>query len=130
MRAAIFQSILLAFAAATPLCAAATALADDYTCDDGGPCIIEATDLGNYRVALTWSGQDARYDFFKIIVGLHGGGAPIERPVKGRNGGSANFNLQVAGDYEITVSGCFGSRKRPADASCTPSSETVRMNLY
>ena len=105
------------------------ALADEYTCDDEGPCIIEATDLDDYKVALTWSGQGTRYDFFKIIVGLHGGGAPIEYPLKGRDGGNGRFNLVRAGDYEITVSGCYGSRKRPNEASCIPSSEKVRMNL-
>ena len=105
-------------------------LADVYTCDDEGPCIVDATDLGNYKVALKWSGQGTPYDFFKIIVGLHGGGDPIEYPVKGRNGGKGRFDLIRAGDYEITVSGCYGSRKRPVDASCIPSSEKVRMNLY
>lgn len=115
-------------AAAVPLGASAL-LADEYTCDDDGPCIIEAQDMGNYKVALTWSGQGTRYDFFKIVVGLHGGGEPTAYPVKGRSGGSGTLDVIRAGDYEITVSACFGSRKQPDDASCVPSSETVRINL-
>lgn len=120
-------SVALAF---TFQSASSNALADEYTCDDEGPCIIDAEDLGDFKVALRWSGQGTRYDFFKIIVGLHGGGDPIEYPVKGTKGGRATLNLIEAGDYEITTAGCFGSRKKPNEASCIPSSETVRMNLY
>jgi hypothetical protein len=88
-------------------------------CDRSGP-LPRRTDVG----------QGTPYDFFKIIVSLHGGGDPKEYPVKGRNGGKGRFDLVRAGDYEITVAGCYGSRKRPHDASCIPSSEKVRMNLY
>ncbi|MEO9229019.1 MAG: hypothetical protein ABI216_08755 [Devosia sp.] len=105
-------------------------LADDYTCEDDGPCIIQADDLGGFQVFLKWSRQGTRYDFFKTIVGQHGAGVRKEYPVKGRNGGAGKFSLMGVGDYEITVAGCFGSRKRPDEASCDPSSEKVRMNLY
>jgi hypothetical protein len=129
MQFRIALASLLACVALASFAGVSTVLADEYTCDDDGPCIVDAEDLGNYKVALQWSGQGTRYDFFKIIVGIHGGGAPLEYPLKGRNGGMGRFNLLRAGDYEITVSGCYGSRKRPADASCIPSSEKVRMNL-
>lgn len=130
MRSRVIPVDLLVCLVMVAFLGTSTVLADEYTCDDEGPCIIEATDLGGYKVALTWSGQGTRYDFFKIIVGLHGGGDPIEYPLKGRDGGKGRFNLVRAGDYEITVSGCYGSRKKPNEASCIPSSEKVRMNLY
>jgi hypothetical protein len=106
-----------------------SALADDYTCDENGPCIVQASDLGGHRVWLKWSGQSTPYDFYKISVSLHGGGPQKDYGMRGRDGGQGRFNLRDAGDYEITVAGCFGSRKQMADASCTPSSEHVRMNL-
>lgn len=102
---------VLAAVLASPLVSAA--LADEYTCDDEGPCIVDATDLGHYRVALTWSGQGTPYDFFKIIVGLHGGGDPKEYPVKGRKGGKGRFDLVRAGDYEITVAGAMALASDP-----------------
>ncbi len=106
---------------------ASTARSDPYTCDDNKPCIIEASEAGRYRVRLEWSGQGTEYDYYKIIVRLHGGGKGREFRVKGNAGGKGKFNFRKAGDYEITVAGCYGPKSAEM---CRPSSEKVRMNLY
>lgn len=124
MRNSSAFSAVLAFVAST---AVSPAWSDTYTCDDNKPCIIEASEAGRYRVRLAWSGQGTEYDYYKIIVRLHGGGESKEFRVKGKSGGKGKFNLRSAGDYEITVAGCYG---RKSAEMCRPSSETVRLNLY
>jgi hypothetical protein len=106
---------------------AVPAMADPYTCDDNKPCIIDASEAGHYRVRLVWSGQGTEYDYYKIIVRLHGGGEEKSFRVKGNAGGKGKFNLHQPGDYEITVAGCYGPK---SSESCRPSSEKVRMNLH
>ena len=107
--------------------AASSAQADPYTCDDNKPCLIEASEAGRYRVRLEWSGQGTEYDYYKIIVQLHGGGEAKEFRVKGKAGGRGKFNLRKAGDYELTVAGCYGPKSAEMFRA---SSEKVRMNLY
>lgn len=107
--------------------AASSAQGEPYTCDDNKPCIIDASEAGRYRVRLEWSGQGTEYDYYKIIAQPHGGGEGREFRVKGKAGGRGKFNLKRAGDYEITVAGCYGPKSAEM---CRPSSEKVRMNLY
>ena len=123
----IQRTILLAGIALAGL-SAAPAFAAKYTCDKSAPCIVQTDELGKHRVGLKWSGQGKKYDFYKIIVRLHGGGEARETKVSGGKQGHGVLNLKKAGDYEITVAGCLkkGTKGEPA---CKPSSEKVRLNL-
>ncbi len=121
------HSAMLAALALLSSFAASAARSDPYTCDDNKPCIIEASEAGRYRVRLVWSGQGTEYDYYKIIVQLHGGGEGKEFRVRGKSGGKGKLNLRKAGDYELTVAGCYGPKSAEM---CRPSSEKVRMNLY
>ncbi len=120
------SSRILAAFGLMAILAAIPALAEPYTCDDNKPCIVDASEAGHYRVRLVWSGQGTEYDYYKIIVRLHGGGEVQSFRVKGKAGGKGKFNLHQPGDYEITVAGCYG---RKSSETCRPSSEKVRMNM-
>jgi hypothetical protein len=108
--------------------AAAPALTDEYICDDDGPCIVAANQAGANSVALRWSGQGTSYDFYRITARPHGGGSSKTFLTGGGQGGKGTFKLQT-GDFEITVAGCTGSKKKPKEADCRASSEHVRMNF-
>jgi len=105
------------------------ALAAKYSCAGGVPCIVEADELGKRRIGLKWSGQGKKYDFYKIIVRLHGGGEARESKVPGGKQGRGVLNLKKAGDYEITVAGCHRPGKPGEQPVCRPSNEKVRINL-
>ncbi len=117
---------------ATAICGllAVPASADTYTCDDSGPCIVEAKRMEGTKVFLRWSGQGTSYDFYRITAEPHGGGQEWEYVVRGKKSGGGPIDLHEINEYEITVEGCTGSRQEPEDAVCVPSSEKVRMNLY
>ena len=54
------------------------ALADDYTCEDDGPCIIQADDLGGFQVFLKW------WDRARAMISLRSSSASMAAAI-GRN---------------------------------------------
>ena len=122
--------ILLAGVAAGAALASAPASAavSNHTCDKATPCIVQSNELGKHRLGLKISGQGKRYDFYKLVVRPHGGGAEKEIRLPGGKQVSTKLDLKKGGDYEITVAGCAKAKKGEAPV-CAPSSEKVRVNL-
>lgn len=121
--------ILAGVAAGAALAAGpASAAASRHTCDKGTPCIVQSNELGKHRVSLKISGQGKRYDFYKLVVRPHGGGAAKEIRLPGGKQVGTTLNLKKGGDYEIKVAGCFKPKKGEAPV-CAPSSDKVRLNL-
>jgi hypothetical protein len=121
--------LLAGVAAGAALSAApASAAVSRHTCDKGTPCIVQSNELGKHRVALKISGQGKRYDFYKLMVRPHGGGAEKEVRLPGGKQVNTKLDLKKSGDYEIKVAGCFKAKKGEAPV-CAPSSDKVRLNL-
>ena len=122
--------ILLAGVAAGAALASvpASAAVSKHTCDKATPCIVQSSELGKHRVSLKISGQGKRYDFYKLVVRPHGGGAEKEIRLPGGKQVSTKLDLKKSGDYEIKVAGCAKAKKGEAPV-CAPSSEKLRVNL-
>jgi len=119
----IFLSLMVAVAG-TPM----IALSETYTCEEG-PCIIEAKILKGTNVQLKWSGQGESYDFYRLTSTPHGGGDGSEYILRGHKKGGGTIDLYEPIEWELRLEGCLGDRHEPEDATCTPSSEKVRLDL-
>jgi len=104
------------------------ALAETYTCEEG-PCIVEAKILKGTKVQLKWSGQGESYDFYRLTSTPHGGGDGSEYILRGHKKGGGTIDLYEPIEWELRLEGCLGDRHQPDDATCTASSEKVRLDL-
>lgn len=120
--------IVLAGLAASLAATPAFAAKSTYTCTGGTPCIVESKELGKHRVLLKWSGQGKKYDYYKLTIRQHGGGAQKQLRLPGGKIGHQKFDLKKPGDYEFFIAGCTKAKKGEKEV-CKPSSEHVRLNL-
>jgi hypothetical protein len=122
--------LLSAALAATAFVAApSVSLAETYTCEEG-PCIVFAEIVkGTSKVKLQWSGQGETYDFYRLTARAHGGGDGTEYILRGHKKGGGTIDLSEKLDWELRLEGCIGDPKESDDATCTTSSEKVRLDM-
>ena len=121
--------LLSAALAATAFVAApSVSLAETYTCEEG-PCIVFAEIVkGTSKVKLQWSGQGETYDFYRLTARAHGGGDGTEYILRGHKKGGGTIDLSEKLDWELRSRAAWATQE-PEDATCTTSSEKVRLDM-